>query len=151
MSKHKGLPCQHTVNKGHNHATLLLLFFFAYAHAKRVRQVSCEGVRTMPCACDHLIHCFPVEGHNCDILILNLVEFSNEEKWSLLTEPKQNSTIAQLSGIQHKIIRFFQSVFTRNQGNTRLSDMKYFENNLSGSKQYDMLRFAHNYSSVERL
>ena len=27
MSKHKGLPCQHTVNKGHNHATLFLLFF----------------------------------------------------------------------------------------------------------------------------
>ena len=46
---------------------------------------------------------------------------------------QQNSTIAQLSGIQHKIIRFFQSVFTRNQGNTRLSDMKYFLNNLSGS------------------
>ena len=63
MSKHKGLPCQHTVNKGHNHATLFLLFFFAYAHAKRVRQVSCERVRTVPCACDHLIHCFPVEGH----------------------------------------------------------------------------------------
>ena len=38
-------------------------FFFAYAHAKRVRQVSCERVRTVPCACDHLIHCFPVEGH----------------------------------------------------------------------------------------
>ena len=46
---------------------------------------------------------------SCDILNLNLVEFSNEEKWSLLIEPKQNSTIAQLSGIQHKIIRFFQS------------------------------------------
>ena len=72
MSKHKGLPCQHTVNKGHNHATLFLLFFFAYAHAKRVRQVSCERVRTVPCACDHLIHCFPVEGHffkeNCSIV-----------------------------------------------------------------------------------
>ena len=73
-------------------------------------------------------------NHNyCDSLILNLVEFSNEEKWSLLIEPKQNSTIAQLSGIQHKIIWFFQSGFTRNQGNTRLSDMKYFENKLSGS------------------
>ena len=70
---------------------------------------------------------------NCDILILKLVEFSNEEKWSLLIEPNQNSTSAQLSGMQHKIIRFFQSVFTRNQGNTRLSDMNYFENNLSGS------------------
>ena len=70
---------------------------------------------------------------NCDSLILNLVEFSNEEKWSLLTEPKQNSTKAQLSGILHKVIRFFQSAFTRNLGNTRLSDMKYFENNLSGS------------------
>ena len=65
MSKHKGLPCQHTFNKGHKHATLFLLFFFAYAHAKRVRQVSCERVRTVPCACNHLIHCFPVEGHNC--------------------------------------------------------------------------------------
>ena len=57
------LACQNTVNKGHNHATLFLLGFFAYAHAKRVRQVSCERVRTVPCACDHLIHCFPVEGH----------------------------------------------------------------------------------------
>ena len=65
MSKHKGLPCQHTFNKGHKHATLFLLFFFAYAHAKRVRQVSCERVRTVPCACNHLIHCFPVEGHIC--------------------------------------------------------------------------------------
>ena len=50
-----------------------------------------------------------------------------------IIEPNQNSTIAQLSGIQHKIIRFFQSVFTRNQGNTRLSDIRYFENNLSES------------------
>jgi len=33
-------------------------------------------------------------------------------------ETKQNSTIAQLSGIQHKIIRFFLSVFTRNQEKT---------------------------------
>ena len=57
------LACQNTVNKGHNHATLFLLFVFAYAHAKRVRQVSCKRVRTVPCACDHLIHCFPVEGH----------------------------------------------------------------------------------------
>ena len=68
MSKHKGLPCQHTFNKGHKHATLFLLFFFAYAHAKRVRQVSCERVRTVPCACNHLIHCFPVEGHIYDPL-----------------------------------------------------------------------------------
>ena len=59
----KGLPCQHSVKKGHNNATLFLLFFFAYAHAKRVRQVPCERVRTVPCACDHLIQCFPVEGH----------------------------------------------------------------------------------------
>ena len=73
MSKHKGLPCQHTVNKGHNHATLFLLFFFAYAHAKRVRQVSCERVRTVPCACDHLIHCFPVEGHNCRFSTVNIM------------------------------------------------------------------------------
>ena len=64
-------------------------------------------------------------GRLIDSLIFNLVEFSNEEKWSLLIEPKQNSIIAQLSGRQHKIIRFFQSVFTQNQGNTRLSDMKY--------------------------
>ena len=56
-----------------------------------------------------------------------MVEFSNEEKWSLLIEPKQNSTLAQLSGIQHDIIRFFLIVFTRNQGNTRLSDMKYLK------------------------
>ena len=34
-------------------------------------------------------------------------------------ETKQNSTIAQLSGIQHKIIRFFLSVFTRNHKKKR--------------------------------
>ena len=50
-----------------------------------------------------------------------------------IIEPKQNSTIAKLSGIKHKIIRFVQSVFTRNQENTSLPDMEYFENNLSGS------------------
>ena len=46
----------------------------------------------------------------------------------VIIETKQNSTIAQLSGIQHKIIRFFLSVFTRNQENTILLDMEYFEN-----------------------
>ena len=51
----------------------------------------------------------------------------------VIIETKQNSTIAQLSGIQHKIIRFFPSVFTRNQENTILLDMEYFENDLSGS------------------
>ena len=51
----------------------------------------------------------------------------------VIIEKKQNSTIAQLSGMQHKIIRFFLSVFTRNQENTILPDMEYFENDLSGS------------------
>ena len=51
----------------------------------------------------------------------------------VIIETKQNSTIAQLSAIQHKIIRFFLSVFTRNQENTILLDMEYFENDLSGS------------------
>ena len=51
----------------------------------------------------------------------------------VIVETKQNSTIAQLSGIQHKIMRFFLSVFTRNQENAILPDMKYFENDLSGS------------------
>ena len=82
MSKHKGLPCQHTVNKGHNHPTLFLLFFFAYVHAKRVRQVSCERVRTVPCACDHLIQCFPVEGHNCTVLRVVLCKCRLSSKWS---------------------------------------------------------------------
>ena len=50
-----------------------------------------------------------------------------------IIETKQNSTIAQLSGIQQKIIRFFLSVFTRNQENTILPDMEYFENDLCGS------------------
>ena len=66
------LACQNTkvyrVNTHLTKGTSTLLdffcFFFAYAHAKRVRQVSCERVRTVPCACNHLIHCFPVEGHN---------------------------------------------------------------------------------------
>ena len=65
------LACQNTkvyrVNTQLTKGTITLLnffcFFFAYAHAKRVRQVSCERVRTVPCACDHLIDCFPVEGH----------------------------------------------------------------------------------------
>ena len=57
----------------------------------------------------------------------------NVEKWLLLIEPKQDSKVAQLSGMQQEIFRFSESVFTRNQGNTRLSDMKYFENSLSGS------------------
>ena len=65
------LACQNTkvyrVNTQLTKGTITLLyffcFFFAYAHAKRVRQVPCECVRTVPCACDHLIHCFPVEGH----------------------------------------------------------------------------------------
>ena len=69
------LACQNTnvyrVNTQLTKGTITLLyffcFFFAYAHAKRVRQVSCERVRTVPCACDHLIHCFPVEGHICVI------------------------------------------------------------------------------------
>ena len=51
----------------------------------------------------------------------------------IIIETKQNSTTAQLSGIQHKIIRFFLSVFTRNQENTILPGMEYFENDLSGS------------------
>ena len=50
-----------------------------------------------------------------------------------IIESTQNSAIAQLYGIEHKIIRFFQSVFTRNQENTRLPDMEYFENNFSRS------------------
>ena len=33
----------------------------------------------------------------------------------------------------------------------RLPDMEYFENDLSGRLQRDMLWFAYNYSSVERL
>ena len=65
------LACQNTkvyrVNTQLTKGTITLLyffwFFFAYAHAKRVRQVLCKRVRTVPCACDHLIHCFPVEGH----------------------------------------------------------------------------------------
>ena len=50
-----------------------------------------------------------------------------------IIETKQNSTVAQLPGIKHKIIWFFVSVFTRNQENTRPPDMEYFENDLSGS------------------
>ena len=82
MSKHKGLPCQHTFYKGHKHATLFLLFFFAYAHAKRVRQVSCERVRTVPCACNHLIHCFTVEGHNLALILEK--ELALMDSWECL-------------------------------------------------------------------
>ena len=54
-----------------------------------------------------------------------------------IIEPRKNSTIAKLSGIQHEIIWFFQSVFTRNQEITSLPDIGYFENNSSGSQQHD--------------
>ena len=46
----------------------------------------------------------------------------------IIIQTKQNNTTAQLSGLQHKIIRFSLSVFNRTQENTILSDMEYFEN-----------------------
>ena len=50
-----------------------------------------------------------------------------------IIETEQNSIIAQLSGTKHRIIRLFLSVFSRNQANTKLPDMEYFENDLFGS------------------
>lgn len=57
-----------------NPRTLLQLFYFSLhdAHTKRVKQVACERVRYVLCECDHLLHCFPVEGHVCKIMCWSL-------------------------------------------------------------------------------
>ena len=60
--------------------TITLLYFFCFSlheHAKRVRQVPCKRVRTVLCACHHLIHCFPVEGHKYRSFTIQVQEDKN--------------------------------------------------------------------------
>ena len=93
------LACQNTkvyrvnthLTKGTSTLLYFFCFFFAYAHAKRVRQVSCERVRTVPCACNHLIHCFPVEGH---IYILSM-SISNYNKTEMISIKITKDIISQ--------------------------------------------------------
>ena len=82
-------------------------FFFAYAHAKRVRQVPCERVTTVPCACDHLIHCFPVEGH-----ILFLLAFPLSSVKLLLMNVGQKATLLTFQLMLNQVKkRFMETIY----------------------------------------